>query len=118
MLALDSANRITDKHINLKVYDTQHNLNVTDSLLALPEMKLMNIIIAPSEPQQLSRINNFGKDNGVNIINCFTTKNEDYLDNPYIYQVNTPTNEMIHGVMNWFDERFKGYNVIFLNVNK
>lgn len=115
LLALDSANRITDKHINLKVYDTQHNLNVTDSLLALPEMKLMNIIIAPSEPQQLSRINNFGKDNGVNIINCFTTKNEDYLDNPYIYQVNTPTNEMIHGVMNWFDERFKGYNVIFLN---
>ena len=115
LLALDSASRITTKHINLKVYDTQHNLNVTDSLLALPEMKLMNMIIAPSEPQQLSRINNFGKANGVNVINCFTTKNEDYLDNPYIYQVNTPTNEMIHGVMSWFDEHFKGYNVIFLN---
>lgn len=115
LLALDSASRITNKHINLKVYDTQHNLNVTDSLLALPEMKLMNMIIAPSEPQQLSRINNFGKANGVNVINCFTTKNEDYLDNPYIYQVNTPTNEMIHGVMSWFDEHFKGYNVIFLN---
>ena len=115
LLALDSASRITNKHINLKVYDTQHNLNVTDSILSLPELKLMNMIIAPSEPQQLSRINNFGKANGVNIINCFTTKNEDYLDNPYIYQVNTPTNEMIHGVMSWFDEHFKGYNVIFLN---
>ena len=115
LLALDSASRITNKHINLKVYDTQHNLNVTDSILSLPELKLMNMIIAPSEPQQLSRINNFGKANGVNVINCFTTKNEDYLDNPYIYQVNTPTNEMIHGVMSWFDEHFKGYNVIFLN---
>ena len=115
LLALDSAARITDKHINLKVYDTQHNLNVTDSLLALPELLTMNMIIAPSEPQQLTRINAFGKANGVPVMNCFTTKNEDYKDNPYVYQVNTPTDEMMHNVMRWFDEQFKGYNVIYLN---
>ncbi len=115
LLALDSVSHITDKHINLKVYDTQHNLNVTDSILSLPELKAMNMIIAPSEPQQLARINAFGKANGVNVMNCFTTKNEDYLDNPYVYQVNTPTNEMMHDVMRWFDEAFKGYNVVFLN---
>ncbi len=115
LLALDSVSHISDKHINLKVYDTQHNLNVTDSILSLPELKAMNMIIAPSEPQQLARINAFGKANGVNVMNCFTTKNEDYLDNPYVYQVNTPTNEMMHDVMRWFDEAFKGYNVVFLN---
>lgn len=114
LLALDSAANVTTKHINLNVYDTQHNLNVTDSILALPELKMMNMIIAPSEPQQLARINAFGKANGVNVMNCFTTKNEDYLDNPYVYQVNTPTGELMHNVMSWFDERFKGYNVIFL----
>ena len=114
LLALDSVSHITDKRINLKVYDTQHNLNVTDSILALPELKMMNMIIAPSEPQQLARINAFGKANGVPVMNCFTTKNEDYLDNPYVYQVNTPTNEMIHNVMRWFDEKFTDYNVIFL----
>ena len=96
------------------MYDTQHNLNVTDSILALPELKMMNMIIAPSEPQQLARINAFGKANGVPVMNCFTTKNEDYLDNPYVYQVNTPTNEMMHNVMRWFDEKFTDYNVIFL----
>ena len=115
LLALDSVSRITGKHINLKVYDTQHNLNVTDSLLTLPELKAMNMIIAPSEPQQLARINAFGKANRVPVMNCFTTKNEDYLDNPYVYQVNTPTSEMMHDVMRWFDEAFKGYHVIFLN---
>ena len=114
LLALDSVSHITDKIINLKVYDTQHNLNVTDSILALPELKMMNMIIAPSEPQQLARINAFGKANGVPVMNCFTTKNEDYLDNPYVYQLNTPTNEMIHNVMRWFDEKFTDYNVIFL----
>ena len=115
LLALDSATKVTDKHINLKVYDTQHNLNVTDSLLSLPEMKTMNIIIAPSEPQQLAKINAFGKANGVPVLNCFTTKNDDYLDNPYVYQVNTPTGEMMHDVMRWFDEQFNGYSVIYLN---
>ena len=114
LLALDSVSHITDKRINLKVYDTQHNLNITDSILALPELKMMNMIIAPSEPQQLARINAFGKANGVPVMNCFTTKNEDYLDNPYVYQVNTPTNEMMHNVMRWFDEKFTDYNVIFL----
>ena len=114
LLAMDSAARVTSKHINLKVYDTQHNLNVTDSILALPELKTMNMIIAPSEPKQLERINNFGRANGVGILNCFTTKNEDYLENPYVYQVLTPTNEMMHNVMRWFDERFNGYNIIYL----
>ena len=115
LLALDSTTKVSDKHINLKVYDTQHNLNVTDSLLSLPEMKTMNIIIAPSEPQQLAKINAFGKANGVPVLNCFTTKNDDYLDNPYVYQVNTPTGEMMHDVMRWFDEQFNGYSVIYLN---
>jgi LysM repeat protein len=117
LLAMDSVSRITNRHINIKVYDTQHNLNVTDSILALPELKSMNMFIAPSEPQQLARINAFGKANGVPVMNCFTTKNEDYLDNPYVYQVNTPTNEMMHDVMKWFDEQFKGYNVVFLNAS-
>ena len=115
LLAMDSAANITDKHINIKVYDTQHNLNVTDSLLSLPELRTMNMIIAPSEPQQLARINAFGKANAIPVINCFTTKNEDYKDNPYVYQVNTPTDEMMYDVMRWFDEQFSGYNVVLLN---
>ena len=115
LLAMDSARNVTDKHFNIKVYDTRHNLNATDSILSLPELRGMNMIIAPSEPQQLARINAFGKANGVPVMNCFTTKNEDYLDNPYVYQVNTPTNELMQRVMAWFDEQFNGYNVIYLD---
>ena len=114
LLALDGAKSVTDKRINLKVYDTQHNLNVTDSILALPELRTMNMIIAPSEPQQLARITAFGQRNRVGVMNCFTTKNEDYRDNPYVYQVNTPTDEMMYGVSQWMDEKFAGYNIIYL----
>lgn len=115
LMALDSTSRVCDRHINLKVYDTQHNLNVTDSILLLPELEQMNLIIAPSEPQQLARINARGKALGVPVLNCFTTRNEDYRDNPYVYQVNTPTDELMNRVMQWFDDQFKGYNVIYLD---
>lgn len=115
LMALDSTSRVCDRQINLKVYDTQHNLNVTDSILLLPELELMNLIIAPSEPQQLARINARGKALGVPVLNCFTTRNEDYRDNPYVYQVNTPTDELMNRVMQWFDDQFKGYNVIYLD---
>lgn len=117
LLAMDSARNVTDKHINLKVYDTQHNLNVTDSILDLPELRTMDMIIAPSEPQQLARITAYGQRNRIGVMNCFTTKNEDYRDNPYVYQVNTPTDEMMYSVTRWIDERFNGYNIIYLTAS-
>jgi len=114
LLALDSASNTTSKRINLKVYDTQHNLNVTDSILSLPELKTMHLIIAPSEPKQLQRINEFGRANNISVLNCFTTKNEDYRTNANIYQVNTPTDRFAQIVLKWFDQQFSGYNVIYL----
>ena len=114
LLALDSVKSDTGRNINLKVYDTRHNLNVTDSLLALPEMRDLDVIVAPSEPQQLARINAFGRSNNVNIINCFSTKNDDYLENQNVYQVNIPTRTLTDNLMKWFDEEFAGCSVIFL----
>ena len=114
LLALDSIKSTTKRKINVKVYDTRHNLNVTDSLLALPEMRDLTVIVAPSEPQQLSRINAFGQQNGIDVLNCFSTKNEDYLNNPNVYQVNTPTKNMAENVMRWMDDELGECSVIYL----
>ena len=114
LIALDSLKSTTQRKINLSVYDTRHNLNVTDSLLALPEMLNLNVIIAPSEPQQLARINTFGSNNNIDVINCFSTKNEDYVDNQNVYQVNIPTRNLTHNLMQWFDDEFADCSVIFL----
>lgn len=115
LIALDSLKNTTTRKINVKVYDTQHNLNVTDSLLALPEMTELSVIIAPSEPQQLARINNFGRQNNIDVLNCFSTKNEDYKDNANVYQVNTPTANLTANVLKWFDEEFSNCSVIYLD---
>ncbi len=114
LLALDSAAATCTRRINLHVWDTEHNLNVTDSLLALPKMREMDLIIAPSEPQQLKRINKFGTDNQICVLNCFTAKNEDYLESDAIVQVNTPSPLFTERVLEWFDRQFADYEVIYL----
>lgn len=114
ILALDSAGSQMTTPLNFTVWDTEHNLNVTDSLLALPQMAEMNLLIAPSEPQQLQRINRFAKQNDIPVLNCFTTKNEDYLNNPSVLQVNTPTDVLMRRLTEWFSQKFEGYDVIFL----
>ena len=115
LIALDSLKNSTSRKVNVKVFDTEHNLNVTDSLLALPEMRNMSVLIAPSEPKQLERINNFGKQYNIDVLNCFSTKNDDHLNNPNVYQVNTPTKDFTQNVLKWFDEEFADCSVIFLD---
>lgn len=114
LLAMDSAGSQATKPIHIRVWDTEHNLNVTDSLLALPEMKDMHLLIAPSEPKQLERMNRFGGENNIDVVNCFTTKNDDYQNNPNVIQVNTPTPQFTERVLDWFGRQFEGYNVIYL----
>jgi len=114
MIAIDSVGKQASRKINVKVYDTQHNLNVTDSLLALPEMQELNFIVAPGEPKQLERINAFGKEHGILVLNCFTTKNEDYKTNPNVLLVNTPTPTLVKNLTQWVCDRFAGCEVVYL----
>ncbi|MBR5728480.1 MAG: LysM peptidoglycan-binding domain-containing protein [Muribaculaceae bacterium] len=114
LLAMDSAGSQVTKPINIHVWDTEHNLSVTDSLLALPEMQDMHLLIAPSEPKQLERLNKFGNDNNIDVVNCFTTKNNDYQENTNVIQVSTPTPQFAERVLDWFGRQFEGYNVIYL----
>ncbi len=109
LLAVDSIGKNVNKKININVYDTEHNLNKIDSILALPALKNMDIIIAPSEPKQLERCNNFGLKHGVYVINCFSSKNEDYAHNPYIIQLNMPGNNQ--AISSYMDP---GSNYLFI----
>lgn len=114
LLAVDSLGGKAQRPMNIKVYDTEHNLNVTDSLLALPEVRELNLIIAPSEPKQLERISNFGQKNNVNVLNCFATKNDDFKANPNVYITMTPTANMVGNVVSWFKTRFPDATVVYL----
>lgn len=115
LLALDSAGSKLTKPLNLNVYDTRHNLNVTDSLLRLEPLKASDIIIAPSEPKQLEKILNYGKNNNIDVLNCFATQNDDYIANDRVMQVNIPSTYMNAQIKELIETKFKDYVLVFLD---
>lgn len=114
MLAMDSVGNECGKKININVWDTQHNLNVTDSILALDALKNLDVLIAPSEPKQLERCNKFGTAAGVPVLNCFSTNNDDYVDNAMVMQVYIPSSYLSARVASWIDNRFQNYTIVYL----
>ncbi len=116
LLALDSLERRGDApEINLMVLDTQHNLNVTDSLLATGVLDEMNVIIAPGEPQQFLRIATYGACKGIDVLNCFAAKSDLHLTNRNVFQANPSMSTMTAVVTDWLVERFAGHNIVLLN---
>ena len=115
LLALDSVGSKLTKPLNLNVYDTKHNLNVTDSLLAIDKLKTSDIIIAPSEPKQLEKILNYGKNNNIDVLNCFATQNDDYINNSRVMQVNIPSPYLNARINEYLDTKFKDYVLVYLD---
>ncbi len=113
-IAIDSIGNNCGKRVTLDVYDTEHNLDVTDSLLALSKMKNYDVLIAPSEPKQLQRINKFGMENNVPVLNVFSTKNDDYTNNPMTIQVNIPSSYLNGRVIDFIDSKYNDYTVVYL----
>ena len=66
------------------------SLATVRNLLSCDEMKRMDMIFAPDNSEQVSLIAEFGKDNDVNIVNTFSTKNEEYIDNSHVFHLNVP----------------------------
>lgn len=117
LLAVDETRTKTSMKINIYAYDTNNSIDEINSILSKSELKKMDFIFAPDDLAHISVIAKFGKDNKINVINTFSTKSEEYANNPYFFQVNIPHSYMSHKVKEWFCETFKGYTVIFLTTS-
>lgn len=103
-----------NKPLNINVYDTKNSIATTDSILHLEALLSNDIIIAPSEDDQLRKIMRFGRDNNINVLNCFATHSDDYINNPRAMQVNIPSSYMNAEIKDMLDTKFKDYVLVFL----
>lgn len=115
LLALDSVGSKLNQPLNLNVFDTKQNLVTTDSILRLDVIKNSDIIIAPSEIDQLQKVLRFGKANDIDVLNCFATQNDDYINNIRAMQVNIPSPYMNAKLKEYIDNKFKDYVLVFLD---
>lgn len=97
----------------IHAYDTAGSTDSVRSIMHRPEMALMNLIIAPDSPAQLHEIV-AGADSYTRIINVFAVKDDTYLTEGNVIQINTPHDQMYEGAIRGFLEKFPSATPVFL----
>lgn len=115
VMALDSVGGKLHKPLNINVYDTKQSPGITDSILSLPELKKSDIIIAPSEIDQLQRILTYGQKNNIDILNCFVAQSEAYISNQRSMQVHIPSTNLNASIIEMLRTKFHDYELVFLD---
>lgn len=116
LLALKDVNeRYNDNEINVYTYDTEGTTDKLMSILLIDEVKEMDLIFAPDVLEQLDSISSFSKSNGIYVVNTFSVKDENYGNNPYMFQINIPQDNMYADVCDWISKDFKDYEVVFIH---
>lgn len=116
LLALKDVNeRYNDNEINVYTYDTEGTTDKLMSILSTDEVKEMDLIFAPDALEQLDSISSFSKSNGIYVVNTFSVKDENYDNNPYMFQINIPQDNMYADVCDWISKDFKDYEVVFIH---
>lgn len=114
LIAADSL-RNSGNSIKLYSYDTAASNDTVAALLANPELKKMNVIIAPDDEQQLAMIARFGRDNGVAVFNPFVVKDSAYIENPVMIQANIGHDLMYAKAVEGLVARLGGATPVFLS---
>ena len=115
VMALDSVGGKLTKPLNINVYDTKLSPGITDSILSLEALKKSDIIIAPSESDQLGRILAYGQKHNIDILNCFVAQSEDYISNQRSMQVNIPSPYLNASIIEMLRTKYQDYELVFLD---
>ena len=115
VIALDSVGGKLTKPLNINVYDTKLSPGITDSILSLDALKKSDIIIAPSEADQLNRILTYGQKHNIDILNCFVAQSEDYISNQRSMQVHIPSPYLNASIIEMLRTKYHDYELVFLD---
>lgn len=115
LLAVNDVRKKTGKSIKIHAYDSEGSLATVRTLLEKEEMMNMDVIFAPDNNEQITEIATFGKENNINVVNAFSTKNESYIDNPRMFHLNVPNIYVNLKVIDWIDSKFADFDIVFLN---
>lgn len=86
LLALDSLKN-SDISVDLFVYDTERDTIQIEQIMQQKEMKNMDLIFGPVEPDNLKIVADFGNENQIPVISPFTDAQLLLRNNPYFIQM-------------------------------
>ena len=101
--------------VDLSVFDIGEGTSQLKQILRDPELKSMNLLIGAVQNDQIALVSDFARENQINYVIPFTSRNDDVLSNAYIYQVNTPHSHLYAKASQAGADLFGNDNIILVN---
>jgi LysM repeat protein len=119
LLAVDSL-RNMGYATEMFIYDTGDDPSILQNILRTEgnTLKNANLIIGGVTNEQIKLIADFAADNQIKYVIPFTSKNDEVLNNAYIFQVNTPHNYLYANASYAGANLFAKHNIIFLDTKE
>ncbi|MGL4992690.1 MAG: amino acid ABC transporter substrate-binding protein [Bacteroidales bacterium] len=113
LMAIDS---LKHRGVNtrLDVYDTQELDRKGIDYSTLTGISDANIIIGPTQNDQIAKLSKFAAENRIPLLLPFTSRSDIMENNPYAIQINTPQLQIYPEVVNMFVNLFKSKKVVFI----
>ena len=102
--------------INLQTYDIGSGTNKITAILKKKEMKDVHLLIGGLSDEQIKLLSRFAKENNIPYVIPFTSLSNEPMNNPDVYQINTPQSYLYSKASQAFINKYgKGCNVIIIS---
>lgn len=107
-------------NIDLYVFDTgtENDTRKLESLLGTLEMQSLHLIIGGISDKKIKILSDFSKAYNIKYVIPFSSRNNEVLNNGYIFQVNPQQSFNHTKASNVFVETFRNANVVFVNTGQ
>ena len=102
--------------VNLHVYDAGDPNDELAPILNKPEMATIDMIIGPVSSDQIPVAADFANRKKIPLILPSSSRSEDAIDNPYVFLINVPKENLYSETANHFYETFNTASITFLTL--
>lgn len=103
--------------VDLQVYDIGDDAVTLPGILKKNSMQDINLLIGGLNDKQIKLISAFSKEKEIPYVIPFTSKSDEPLNNPFIFQINTPHSYLYSKASAAFCKQYKNSHVIFFLSN-
>ncbi len=113
LLAMDSL-RKTGLSFNMNIFDSGESEADMVKLLENPDVEKLDFMMGPAYTGQIKAMSDYTKTHDVKMVIPFSSKSEETIGNPNIFQVNTPHDQMNYLMADLFIKNFSDKNIVLV----
>lgn len=114
LLAVDSL-RNSARPINIYAYDTAGSADTVRKILTRPEMKNIQVFVAPENEKQLEMIARYADESNASVLNMFAVRDGSYKRHASMLQATIPHQDMYQKAVEAMVKDMKGREVVVVN---